>query len=195
MIDWMWILLRIQLILNHDTCCLYLRTTRRPMKCYSKAAHGQLRYVDCHSKSLYRVEFQRPILFWSIVSLANGLSIPLDLWSLNGIRQLFKWQESFETASRSTGFALIFDRMTMFRRFSSILIYLSIVCDIQPWLTNHWLESIDAFAVNSSGTKQSTARTNRNTTNADKTMNTIGIVAMLSNPPIATQQEKRETNQ
>ena len=46
------------------------------MKCYSTAAHGPLRYLDCHSKSRSRVESQHLIQFSSIVFLANGMSIP-----------------------------------------------------------------------------------------------------------------------
>jgi hypothetical protein len=67
----------------------------------------------------------------------------------------------------------------MFGRFSNARTSLSIAYDIQPLLTSHWSESIDAFAVNSSDTEQSTAQTNRNATNAERTMNTIEIVRML----------------
>jgi hypothetical protein len=70
------------------------------------------------------------------------------------------------------------------RRFSNDRTFLSTAYDIQPWLTSHLLESIDAFAVKSSDTKQSTALTNRNATNAERTMNTIEIVRMLSNASI-----------
>ena len=87
--------------------------------------------------------------------------------------------------SRSTGFALIFDRMKMSRRFFSVLTYLSIASDIQPFLTSHLLESIDAFAVSSSVTKQPAVPMSQNATSAEKITNTIEVVRMLLNAPIA----------
>ena len=82
--------------------------THRSMKCYSRAARGQPRYVNWHSKSLSLVEFQLPVLYCSTVFLANGMSIPWYFWSLHGIRWLFKWQEYFEMDNRSTRFVFYF---------------------------------------------------------------------------------------
>ena len=86
--------------------------------------------------------------------------------------------------SRSTGSVLIFARMKMFKRFSGALTYLSIAYDIQLLPTSHWPESIDAFAVYSSVTKQSIVPTNLNATSAENSMTTIENARMLSNVPI-----------
>ena len=86
--------------------------------------------------------------------------------------------------NRSTGSVLIFDRMKMSRRFSSVLTYIMIAYDIQPWLTNRWPESFEAFAVSSSVTKQPTVQMSQNATSAKKITNTIKIVRILSNVPI-----------
>ena len=118
------------------------QTIRRPMKCYSRVAHGLIQSVDWHSKPLSLVEFPLPLLLWSIVFLVNGMSILWDRWLLNDIRLLFKWQVSFETDTRSTGFMLIFDRKTMFRRFSNARTFLSTAYSIQPILTSNLLGRI-----------------------------------------------------
>ena len=88
--------------------------------------------------------------------------------------------------NRSTGFALIFDRTTIFRRFSNARTSLSTAYDILLLLTSHLLESIDVSAVISSVTKQPSVQMSRNANSAEKSTNTIEIVRMVSNAPMAT---------
>ena len=87
--------------------------------------------------------------------------------------------------NRSTGFVLIFDRMKMSRRFSNARTFLLTAYDIWPLLTSQLLESIDAFAVSSSVTKQSAVHMSQNAASAEEITNTIEIVRMLSDARIA----------
>ena len=119
------------------------------------------------------------VLFYSGQSCSSRMACRFD-------KTVDRSTISFETAGRSTGFVLIFDRMTMFKRFSDARTFLSTAYDILLLLTSHLLESIDAFAASDSVTKQPSVQMSQNATSAEKVTNTIEIARMLSNAPIVT---------
>ena len=176
----------------------------------SYSTHPQSRHmllVFANDSPTYEMLFESSSLPHSICGLAFKVTLPSRIptsysvlvnrvpreWHVDSIRPLIAQRylstvqvaRIFRDGQPINRIALTFDRTTMFRRFSNTRTFLSTAYDIRPLLTSHLLESIDAFAVSSSVTKQPTVPMSQNATSAEEITNTIEIVRMLSNAPIA----------